>query len=84
MVDHHSAKRSRINRLPIVLLVVLGFWWFYSKQQRPVLNPDAKPRAVTARGDLAADEKNTIEIFQSVAPSVVHITSVELLQPQCI
>ncbi len=32
-----------------------------------------KPRAVTARGDLAAFEKTTISVFQSAAPSVVYI-----------
>jgi S1-C subfamily serine protease len=36
-----------------------------------------EPRAVTARGDLAADEKATIELFQRVSPSVVYITTLE-------
>ncbi len=38
----------------------------------------AEPRAVTARGDLAADEKNTIELFKNVSPSVVYITTLAL------
>lgn len=38
-------------------------------------SPRAEPRAITARGDLAEDEKATIEIFQSASPSVVHITT---------
>lgn len=38
-------------------------------------NPLADSRPVTARGDLAEDEKSTIEIFQSASPSVVHITT---------
>ena len=33
-------------------------------------------RPVTARGDLAGDEQNTIDIFRSAAPSVVYITSI--------
>jgi S1-C subfamily serine protease len=37
----------------------------------------AEPRAVTARGDLAADERATIEIFDRVSPSVVYITTLE-------
>lgn len=37
--------------------------------------PSAEPREITPRGDLAADEKSTIEIFRSASPSVVHITS---------
>jgi S1-C subfamily serine protease len=32
-------------------------------------------RAVTARGDLAADEKGNIDIFRSASPSVVYITT---------
>lgn len=35
----------------------------------------AAPRTVTPRGDLAASEKSTIEIFEAASPSVVHITS---------
>ena len=37
--------------------------------------PDATPRPVEARGDLASDEKSTIEIFQTNAPAVVYITT---------
>lgn len=36
----------------------------------------AEPRAVVARGDLAADEQSTIEIFEQVSPSVVYISTV--------
>jgi S1-C subfamily serine protease len=35
----------------------------------------AEPRAVLARGDLAADEQATIEIFERLNPSVVYITT---------
>ena len=37
--------------------------------------PDAQPRPVVARGDLAADEKATIALFKEASPSVVFITS---------
>jgi S1-C subfamily serine protease len=40
--------------------------------------PDATPRAVTPRGDLAADEQATIELFKRCAPSVVYITNLGL------
>lgn len=36
---------------------------------------DAEPHAVVARGDLAADERATIELFREASPSVVFITS---------
>jgi S1-C subfamily serine protease len=37
--------------------------------------PSGDPRPVTARGDLAAIEKTTIEIFERNSPSVVHIST---------
>lgn len=47
--------------------------WFSPK-------PDAAPRAVTARGDLAADEKATIELFEKSRDSVVFITTKSLVR----
>ena len=38
---------------------------------------DVQPRAVTPRGPLSADERNTIGVFESVSPSVVYITTVQ-------
>jgi len=35
----------------------------------------AEPRSITARGELAATEKTTVEIFRQASPSVVFITS---------
>ncbi|MCA1926710.1 MAG: trypsin-like peptidase domain-containing protein [Thiobacillus sp.] len=37
--------------------------------------PEAVPRTVTARGDLAADEKTTIELFEKARGSVVYIST---------
>jgi S1-C subfamily serine protease len=41
----------------------------------PVRPLDAEPRAITARGELAADEQATIELFERTSPSVVFITT---------
>jgi S1-C subfamily serine protease len=38
-------------------------------------HPPATPRTVTARGDLAADEKATIKLFETARDSVVFITT---------
>lgn len=38
-------------------------------------DPAAAPRPVTARGDLASDERSTIELFRGASPSVAYITS---------
>jgi S1-C subfamily serine protease len=40
---------------------------------RPTHDPDAVPRTIAARGDLAADEHATIELFRQASPAVVHI-----------
>ena len=73
-----SLSRRRISPFLILLVIFFLFWLIFYRHKPAVYDPDAAPRAVTARGDLADDEKNTIELFQSVSPSVVYITSVEL------
>jgi S1-C subfamily serine protease len=40
-----------------------------------VYDPNAKSRPVDARGDLAADEKSTIELFKQSSKSVVFVTT---------
>lgn len=70
---------SAINTWLIAFLVMLAGilvvqnarTWFPA----PLHDPNAAPRAVSARGSLAEDEKSTIEIFRTSAPSVVHITT---------
>jgi len=39
------------------------------------ISSQAQPRAVEARGDLAADEQATIDIFERLSPSVAYITT---------
>jgi S1-C subfamily serine protease len=63
--------------LPLLLAVVaallvlrLADGWLGSRRSAP-----AEPRPVEARGDLAADEKATIELFRRTSPSVVFITT---------
>jgi S1-C subfamily serine protease len=61
--------------LVLVLLVVVGWlaWDRVAPWFAPHTRPDAKPRPVEARGDLAGDEKATIDLFERCSPSVVHI-----------
>jgi S1-C subfamily serine protease len=70
----------RLLGLNLVLLALLaGFllWTFWYTVPKPWLDldPAAAPRAVTARGALAEIEETTIEVFRTVSPSVVHITT---------
>jgi S1-C subfamily serine protease len=65
--------------LLVLLLVVAGsLGWWYFHRGGPLLEPGAQSRAVTARGDLAADEKSTIELFKEASPSVVYITTLSM------
>ncbi len=73
-------ERFGFRTILLILLALLVLWLFLQRSERPKLDHDAKPRVVAARGDLAEDEKNTIDIFQNVADSVVFITSVEFRQ----
>ncbi|MDW7774410.1 MAG: trypsin-like peptidase domain-containing protein [Desulfobulbaceae bacterium] len=76
MQNGHSGKRFS----PIVYLLIIAavVWLAYQTFQPSLHDPDAKPRVVTARGDLAADELATIELFRNASPSVVYITSIGL------
>jgi S1-C subfamily serine protease len=68
----------KISPFVYFLAGLFVFWWFFARPDRSLLDRDAAPRAITARGDLAGDERNTIELFQATSPSVVYITSIEL------
>lgn len=62
--------------LAVWALVFVLVWNFLRPSTTGFLtNPSAEPRSVTARGDLAADEKSTIEVFQEASPSVVQVTN---------
>ena len=79
MVQGQSSDRKKMPGWLLVFLVLVGFWWISEqRQQQPLRDPDAAPRAITARGDLAADEQNVIDVFRSSGPSVVYITSIGL------
>jgi len=72
-----SSSQSPLRRaLPILLLilgVLAGFALYRLYIDRGKVSRE--PRAVTARGDLAADEKSTIELFNANRSSVVFITT---------
>ena len=44
----------------------------------PLLDPEAQPHVVAARGELAGDESSTIALFQAAAPAVANIRTTEL------
>jgi S1-C subfamily serine protease len=79
-----SARNRFIFRLIIIALVFFLAWlaWQNISDFRglPVLQRDAAPRTVAARGDLADDEKATIELFEKSKDSVVFITTRALVR----
>ena len=62
--------------IPLLVLAAVVGWLLYQTWQPTLHDPQAVSRPVTARGDLAGDEQNTIDICRSAAPSVVYITSI--------
>jgi S1-C subfamily serine protease len=68
--------------LVLLVLAAVLVWrvWSPWTNRSPGLDPTATPRLVTARGDLAEDEKSTIALFKLVSPSVVHITTLAVRQ----
>jgi len=68
-------RHSLLLLLSLLLAASLGY------NLHPWLSrPDATPRAVAPRGNLADDEKTTISIFQQASPSVVFITTTEKIR----
>ncbi len=64
--------------LTLIVLICLGVWIVVNPLENYFQGEKVEPRAVTARGDLAQDELNTIDIFRKNSPSVVYITSIAL------
>ena len=81
--DYYAAPRAPRNPasparriLPLLLLifgVVIGFAGYRFWIDRGAAS--GQPRAITPRGDLAADEKTTIDLFNANRSSVVFITT---------
>ena len=65
--------RRSFTLLQIVLLLIVGFLLY--RQFFNFGTPAVDPRPVTPAGDLAGDEKATIDLFKEAGPSVVNITT---------
>jgi S1-C subfamily serine protease len=68
----------KISPLALLIIIALGIYLMVDPLKRYYSTEPAEPRAVMARGDLAADEQNTIDIFKENSPSVVYVTSIAL------
>ncbi len=68
---------SRLLWVSVAAATLLLLWQAFPALERRISGVDAAPRVVTPRGDLAADEKTTIELFEKAKGSVVYITTRE-------
>ncbi len=74
----NNTKRRSASSFLILFVIVIGLWFAFGPKDYTQVNRNADPRPVTARGTLAEDEKNTIDVFKNTSPSVVYITSIAL------
>lgn len=70
----HAALRSGRWLLPVALLA-LGAWYVFPELASHLSRADAAPRPVHPRGELTADEKINIGIFETSKASVVYIST---------
>ncbi len=77
-----SAGGSVNGWLVAVLLILVAalYLQFNGLWPQPLFDPNAAPRDVTVRGNLAEDEQATIALFRAVNQSVVHITTSAVVQ----
>jgi S1-C subfamily serine protease len=71
--SHSGSARPLLWAVLVVLVMVI----LYPEIERWFIAMTAQPRAVIPRGALADDERNTVEIFEAVSPSVVYITTLK-------
>jgi S1-C subfamily serine protease len=77
-----TARILSMRALALVLAAALGgvLTWQFLPRERAADVATAEPRVVAPRGDLAADEKSTIELFERAKGSVVFITTTQLVR----
>lgn len=69
--DPPAPRQRRAESALLVLLLALVALLLWRSWPRS----SYEPRAITPRGELAADEKSTIELFRQASPAVVYITT---------
>jgi S1-C subfamily serine protease len=67
----------RVHWLTVAIIAVLVAWHALGWMELAFTKESAVPRPVTPRGDLAADEKSTIELFERSKDAVVYISTSE-------
>ncbi len=65
----------RLIWVTVAAAALFVLWQAYPSLERRISGVDAAPRVVAPRGDLAADERSTIELFENSKASVVYIAT---------
>lgn len=72
-----DAYLRRLKWTVAAVILVIAAWQLAPLATRMLGREAAEPRAVTPRGDLAADEKGTIDLFERSKDAVVFITTTQ-------
>lgn len=87
MSDWNSYQRPSPDRLIRRILVItvciaalMLFWQVLPAIEGFLPQREATPRTVTPRGDLAADERSTIDLFEKSRGSVVYISTAQFFR----
>ena len=76
----NSRQRGGVLAWVVILVAAMSLaYWMGGRErgERAVAKVEVAPRAVLARGDLAADEQVNIEVFKTTSPSVVNVTTLQ-------
>jgi len=71
---------ARVSVLGVWIAALMVLWQFLPAIESWFVPREATPRTVTPRGDLAADERATIELFEKSRDSVVFITTAQVVR----
>jgi S1-C subfamily serine protease len=77
MQPHRHPSRSLGRTLFLSALVALGAWYLLPDFIGRVTRAEAVPRPIVPRGELSAEERSNIEIFEASKSSVVYISTRE-------
>ncbi len=72
---------DRVARTLLIGAILLGTVWIGGDMVRDLVLSADTPRAVAARGSLAEYERQTMDIFRQVSPSVAYIFTESAVQP---
>jgi len=70
---------KRVFALTLSIFFLMTAWQMLPLIQELIIMKNAQPRPITPRGDLAEDEKTTIELFNKTKNSVVYISTAKMV-----